>query len=118
MQNEIETTDFKEMLHGTVVYMRQFLRCPTQCITIHSTNNPNSDTDKYAIPAINELERLGLGNVQISKGISYCFCKVEATVFKNDQGLQNVVKRLGLDVERVIGIFESGEQGRYNALTI
>ena len=96
----------------------QFLRCPTRCITIHATNNPNSDTQKYAIPAMNELERLGLGNVHISNGISYCSCKIEATTFKNNQDLQNVVKRLVLNVEHVIGIFESDEQGRYNALTI
>ena len=67
---------------------------------------------------MNELERLGLGNVHILNGISYCFWKIEATAFENNQDLQNVVKRLGLNVERVTGIFESGEQGRYNALTV
>ncbi len=120
MQIEIDHTDFNAMLHGTVVYMHKFLRCPTRCITIfgtndlNGTNDPNSNTDKYAIPAMFELERLGLGNVEISNGNSYCFCKVEANVFKNNQNLQNVVKRMWLDVELVIGIFESGEQRRYN----
>lgn len=111
---ENETCDFKELLHGVVIYMRSYVCCPTQCITLQKDCNPNSNTHKYAIPAMNELSKLGLGYMRIVNGNSFEFCKIDATTFKNNLDLQNSVRKLGLNVERVIQTFESGEQRRYN----
>ena len=112
-----ETRDFDDLLHGVVVYMRNFMHAQTQNLTVlFNSNGSNSHITPHVIPAMQQLAILGLGELTITTDgqiTSYEFHKVSSQIFRNNLPLHNSIRKLGLDVEYVLQILESGEIKRY-----